>query len=502
MSEEGRSKDGGAGSDADRQVFRRRALGLALGPVLFVILLATPPPPGMGLDAWRTTATAALMAIWWISEAIPIPATALLPLAIFPVLGVLSFEATAAPYANPIIFLFLGGFVIAQAMQRWGLHRRVALRVIGAVGTGRRALIGGFMISAAFLSMWISNTATAVMMLPIGLSVIHLAGGRDGTEHPGDASESNFAVALMLGIAYACSIGGLGTLIGTPPNAFLAAYFADHHDVEIGFGRWMLIGLPMVTVGLPIAWVVLTRWIYPVGDGEIPGGREAIAEQAEELGTPSRGEKLVGLVFVCTALAWITRPWLEGLVPGLSDEGIAMVAALLLFLLPVDPRKGEFVLDWDSTKGLPWGVLVLFGGGLSLAGAITDTGLAEWIGGGLTGVGLEALPVFVILLVIAAIVIFLTELMSNTAAAAAFLPVLAALALGIGEDPLLLAVPAALAASCAFMMPVATPPNAIVYGSSFITVPQMVRAGIVLNLTFVALVAGLGLLAVRLVFGV
>jgi solute carrier family 13 (sodium-dependent dicarboxylate transporter), member 2/3/5 len=499
--------DGGANANgsadgATGRIPYRRLIGLGLGPLVFAVLLALPPPADMDLDAWRTVATAALMTLWWISEAIPIPATALLPLALFPILDVRSFEATAATYANPIIFLFLGGFVIAQAMQRWELHRRVALAVIGSVGTRPDMLIGGFMIAAAFLSMWISNTATAVMMLPIGLSVIQLADGSPGSDGGGVGRSSNFAVALMLGIAYACSIGGIGTLIGTPPNAFLAGYFSEHHGIEIGFGRWMLIGMPVVVVGLPIAWLLLTRWIYPVGSEEIPGGRAALREQVEELGALSRAEKLVGVVFVCTAAAWITRPWLESWIPGLSDEGIAIVAALLLFLLPVDLRAGEFVLDWDAAKGLPWGVLVLFGGGLALAGAITATGLAEWIGGRLTAMGIELLPVLVTLLLIAAVVIFLTELMSNTAAAAAFLPVLAAMGVGIGEDPLLLAVPAALAASCAFMMPVATPPNAIVYGSSFITVPQMVRAGIVLNLTFVALVAGLGLVLTRLVFGV
>jgi solute carrier family 13 (sodium-dependent dicarboxylate transporter), member 2/3/5 len=490
-------------NDARRTVAPRRLAGLILGPVALGALLLLPPPPLMDPDAWRTTAIAALMAVWWISEAIPIPATAMLPLALFPILDVASFEAAAAPYANPIIFLFLGGFVIAQAMQRWELHRRVALRVIGAVGTRPVPLIGGFMIAAAFLSMWISNTATAVMMLPIGLSVIQLAGVADEDDTvDGDSTDANFAVALMLGIAYACSIGGLGTLIGTPPNAFLAGYFAEHHGVDIGFGQWMLIGIPVVLVGLPIAWLLLTRWIYPVRRRELPGGRDAIRQQLRELHAPSRGEKLVAVVFVGTALAWVTRPWLESWAPGLSDEGIAITAALLLFLLPVDLRKGEFVLDWDSARGLPWGVLILFGGGLSLAGAITDTGLADWIGGRLTAMGLETLPILVILLLIAAIVIFLTELMSNTAAAAAFLPILAALAVGIGEPPLLLAVPAALAASCAFMMPVATPPNAIVYGSSFISVPQMVRAGIFLNLTFAVLTAGLGFLLVRLVFGV
>ncbi len=493
-----------------QQVPRRRLVGLVLGPVIFVILSLLPPPPLMDGAAWTTTAVAALMAVWWISEAIPIPATALLPLLLFPVTGVMPFEDTAAPYANPVIFLFLGGFVLAQAMKRWKLHRRMALRVILVAGTKPIPLIGGFMIAAAFLSMWVSNTATAVMMLPIGLSVIQLIdrnadsrpddGERQGTGADSLATGRNFAVALMLGIAYACSIGGLGTLIGTPPNAFLAGYFAEHHDIEIGFGQWMLVGLPIVIVGLPIAWVVLTRWVYPVRLEEIPGGRDTILDELREMGSLVRGEKLVGAVFVLTAAAWITRPILERWVPGLTDEGIAITAAIVLFLLPVEPRRGTFVLDWDSAKELPWGVLVLFGGGLSLAGAITDTGLAEWIGGSLADLGIEVLPMIAVLLIITTIIIFLTELMSNTAAAAAFLPILASLAIGIGEAPLILAAPAALAASCAFMMPVATPPNAIVYGSSFITIPQMVRAGIVLNLAFAALVSVLGLLLVGLVF--
>jgi solute carrier family 13 (sodium-dependent dicarboxylate transporter), member 2/3/5 len=487
---------GGGGGD------RRRQIGLLLGPLAFVVVLLLPPPAGMPPEAWRTAAVGVLMAVWWISEAIPIPATALLPLALLPLLRIAPVEGAASPYANPVIFLFLGGFLIAQAMQRWNLHRRIALRVIRAVGTRPVPLIGGFMLAAAFLSMWVSNTATAVMMLPIGLSVIDLAlrGEADGTGAPREPTDSNFAIALMLGIAYACSIGGLATLIGTPPNALLAGFMAETYGVEIGFAQWMLVGLPLAVVGLPIVWLVLTRWIYPVRLREIPGGRAAIDREISAMGSLSRGETLVGIVFVMTALAWVTRPVLERWIPEISDAGIAITAAIALFALPVKLKAGEFVLNWEWAKRLPWDVLILFGGGLSLASAISRSGLAGWIGSSLAG--FQALPIIAIVIVVTLVIIFLTELTSNTATAAAFLPVLASLAVGIGENPLLLAVPAALAASCAFMMPVATPPNAIVYGSSFITIPQMARAGLVLNLLFLLLISLVGYLLVILVFGV
>ncbi len=478
---------------------RRSTTGLLLGPAVLALSLVLPPPAGMSVEAWRTAAVGFLMAIWWISEAIPIPATALVPIALFPLLGVAPVEAAAAPYANPVIFLFLGGFLIAQAMQRWNLHRRIALAVISAVGTRPVPLIGGFMVAAAFLSMWVSNTATAVMMLPIGLSVVDLALRRDGVPdtEPGD---SNFAVALMLGIAYACSIGGLATLIGTPPNALLAGFMSETYGVQIGFGEWMLVGLPLAAVGLPVTWLVLTRWVYPVRMTEIPGGREAIAREVKALGSPSRGESLVAVVFVLTAAAWIFRPLLETWVPGLSDAGIAIAAAVVLFLLPVNLAAREFVLNWEWARRLPWDVLILFGGGLSLAGAISRTGLAEWIGASLSG--LDALPVIGIVIVVTTVIIFLTELTSNTATAAAFLPIVASLAIGLGENPLLLAVPAALAASCAFMLPVATPPNAIVYGSGFVTIPQMARAGLVLNGIFIVLLTLGGYLLMILALGV
>jgi solute carrier family 13 (sodium-dependent dicarboxylate transporter), member 2/3/5 len=349
--------------------------------------------------------------------------------------------------------------------------------------------------------MWISNTATAVMMLPIGISVIELVRRRiEPDEAVASADGANFSVALMLGIAYACSIGGLATLIGTPPNALLAGFLAETYGIQIGFGQWMLIGLPVTLVALPLVWGILTRGIYPVRVKSVPGGREMIAAEIERLGAPSRGEVMVGVVFGLTALAWIVRPLLESILPGLSDAGIAIGAAILLFLLPVDLRRGEFLLDWEWARRIPWDVLILFGGGLSLAAAITRTGLAAWIGGAMGG--LEGLPVLGIVLAVVAAIVFMTELTSNTASAAAFLPVLAALAIGIGENPLLLTVPAALAASCAFMLPVATPPNAIVYGSGFVTIPQMARAGIALNFLFIFLVTLLAYALVLFAFGV
>lgn len=476
----------------------RAAVGLVAGPLLLIGMLLLPPPEGLTPAAWYTAAVGLLMAVWWVTEAIPIPATALLPLVLFPVLRIATIDEAASPYANPIIFLFLGGFVLALGMQRWGLHRRIALAILAAVGTQPVALVGGFMLATAFLSMWVSNTATAVMMLPIGLSIIEVVLPRG--ENAVEPGESNFATALMLGIAYAASIGGLATLIGTPPNALLAGFVRESYGIQIGFAQWMLVGLPLVVVALPLTWLVLTRVAFPVRLRQTPGSVNIIEDERRSLGPRSRGETLVAVVFVVTAAAWITRPLLEEWVPGLSDTGIAIAAALVLFLLPVDLRRGEFVLTWEWAERLPWGVLILFGGGLSLAGAISKTGLAAWIGSGVAAFG--TWPILVVIVVTTTVIVFLTELTSNTATTAAFLPVVSSVALGLGENPLLLAIPAAIAASCAFMMPVATPPNAIVYGSSFITIPQMARAGLILNLLFIVLITILMYTLVLTVFGV
>jgi solute carrier family 13 (sodium-dependent dicarboxylate transporter), member 2/3/5 len=486
-------------------------VGLVLGGVLFFLILLLPAPAGLDATAWRVAAVGALMATWWVSEAIPIPATALLPLVLFPLLGVADIRAAAEPFANPIIYLFLGGFLIARSMQATGLPRRLALSTIRFLGARPRSIVAGVMASCAFLSMWVSNTATALMMLPIGLSLVALMPGGDDEMRPalpgeeGDREDERrrFGTALMLGIAYSCSIGGMGTLIGTPPNAFLAGFMLESYGVTIGFARWMLLGVPLVLVGLPLCYLLLTRIAFPIGTGELPGGRELLDREARALGPMSRAEKRVAAVFACTAVAWVARPVLTEHIAGLSglsDAGIAMTAALVLFLSPSGAPGGRRLLDWKLARDTPWGVLILFGGGLSLAGAVEASNLGGWLG---TSVGgLSSLPLPVLVLAIVTAVILLTELTSNTATAATFLPVLGGVAIGLGRDPLLLAVPAALAASGAFMLPVATPPNAIVYGSGVVRMTDMVRAGVWLVALFAFLVTAATYLLLPLVFGV
>ncbi len=444
-------------------------------------MLLLGPPEGMAIVAWRTAAVGLLMAIWWITEAIPIPATALLPIVLFPPLGVATVEATTAPYANPVIYLFLGGFLIAIALESCGLHKRMAIAVLMVVGTRPANLILGFMTVTAFISMWVSNSATVVMMLPMATSVIALERGGDAA---GDGHDHRFDVALLLGIAYAGNIGGLGTLIGTPPNALLAGFMSETYGVTIGFLEWMLLGVPIVVVSIPVAWLLLTRWLHPVGTDPIAGGAAMLQAERLSLGRMSRAEWTVGVITALTATAWVSRPIIERWIPAVTDTGIAITGALLLFIVPLTWRPLGVALTWTQAERLPWSVLILFGGGLSLAVAIQQTGLAEWIGHELGA--LAGWPVFVVILVVTTVMIFLTELTSNTATAAAFLPVVASLAVGIGADPMLLAIPTALAASCAFMMPVATPPNALVYGTGALTIPQMAKAGLWLNLFFVA----------------
>ena len=455
-----------------------RGIGLVAGPALFIALLFSPVPPDLGEAGWRVAAVAAWMACWWLTEAIPLPATALLPLVAFPLLGVRDLESTAAPYAHPIIFLFLGGFLIAAAIERCGLHRRFAIAVIGAVGPEPRRLVGGVMLATAFLSMWVSNTATAVIMLPLGLSLVRGAGERSETMAP----------AMLLGIAYAANIGGLGTLIGTPPNAFLAGFLSESYGIEISFVRWMVVGVPVVVVALPLTWWLLVDRLHRLPSDSFGGGLEVLASP----GPIRYDERIVGAVTVLVCLAWVTRPLLESWVPGLSDAGIAIGGALLLLALPLGLRPLRFALSWKDAESLPWGVLLLFGGGLSLAAAIQESGLAGWIGSRLEGLG--ALPSPLLIGAVVLLMVFLTELTSNTATAAAFLPVVAALAVAIGGSPLTLAVPAALAASCAFMLPVATPPNAVVYGSGRIELSQMMRAGLRLNLMMTLLLTAVALL--------
>lgn len=439
-----------------------------------------------GLAAW--------MATWWMTEAISLYATSLLPLAVLPITGAMRMGPAAAPYANELIFLFMGGFILALAMQRWGLHRRIALSVLRLVGAEPRRMVGGFMGVTALLSMWVSNTATAIMMLPIALSVIDLVGkNQSASPESTDESGKNFRLCLLLGIAYAASIGGIGTLIGTPPNLFLASFIKSNLGTEISFVRWMGVGVPLVAVFLPLTWLILTRMAFPIRLSRIEGGADLTRREYGALGPVSTGEWATLIVFLITVVAWITRPLLmqvelAGIRPlaGLSDSGIAMMAALALFVIPVDVRERVFVMNWETASKLPWEVLVLFGGGLSLAEALQVNGVGEFLGnqvGALAGV-----PLILIVVVVITMVIFLTELTSNTATTATLVPILAGLAPGLGAHPYMLIVPAAIAASCAFMLPVATPPNAIIFGSGHVTIQQMCRAGLWLNLVGIVII--------------
>ena len=490
-------------------------IGLVVGPLLAVLIYNLLPQAytnGMGeviafSNAGRaTTALAVWMAVWWMTEAVELYATALLPLAALPMTGAATVRTAAAPYAHELIFLFMGGFLIALAMQRWGLHRRLALKALRAAGDHPAGIVACFMGVTAFFSMWVSNTATAVMMLPIALSIIALVeqvepgsvaggagNGSTGNGGPGSKTRPHFALCLLLGIAYAASIGGIGTIIGTPPNVFLASFIQSSLGEEISFVRWMGVGLPLVAVFLPLTWLMLTRVLYPLRAVRIEGSREVTEKTYRELGVMSRGERVVLVVFLLAALSWIARPLLVQVqigdlhpLAGLSDPVIAMVAALALFVVPVDVKRRIFVMNWETAVKLPWGILLLFGGGLSLAAAIRANGVGEYIGHQLAF--LSGIPTLLLVMAVIALVIFLTELTSNTATTATFIPILAALGPVFDLHPYMLIVPAAIAASCAFMLPVATPPNAIIFGSGHVTIQQMIRAGFWLNLMGVVLI--------------
>ena len=460
-----------------------RPVTVLAGAVLGAGVIMSPVPEGISVEAWKVLGIALCMAFWWLSEALPVPVTALMPLIAFPIFGVFSFKVAAIPYAHPLIFLFMGGFIIAKAIETWNLHRRIALLIVQAFGTRPDYLIAGFMLATASLSMWVSNTATTVMMLPIAISIIGVLNENEKAD-----VASNTATALLLGIAYSASIGGAGTLVGTPPNALLAAFAQDRLGIEIGFAEWMVIGLPVVFVMLPLSWLLLTRVTCPVARRPIPGAEKIIKAELKALGSMSVEEKRVAAVFILTALSWVFRPLISNIVPGigLTDSGIALVGALSLFIIPSNQGDGSSLMTWPKAVTLPWGVLLLFGGGLSLAGAISKSGLADVIGNSLTG--LAGFPILVLICAVAALIVFLTEITSNTATTAVFLPIVATVAASTGIAPLELLVPVALAASCAFMMPVATPPNAIVFASDRLSVGQMARAGFLLNIIAIVVI--------------
>lgn len=487
-----------------------RNIGLVLGPIAFLVPLLLPVIPTLEGPGRAAAATTAWMAIWWITEAVPIPATALLPVVLFPLTGVLPATEVTLTYGSPLIFLFLGGFLLSVAIQKWELHRRIALRIILIVGLSPRRIILGFMVATGFLSMWISNTATALMMVPIGLAVVHQLGEllqQHGKPVDTDPENFNFGVALMLGIAYSASIGGLGTLIGSPPNAIFAGFVETSLGQTISFLQWMLYGLPLAVVGMFIAWFYITRIAYPVTWGGLTGAAEVLREQHKALGPMSSAERRVATVFALTAGMWIFRGLLEDTLidiglGGVTDTTVAMIGALLLFVVSpgADAAAGEAaaatgaaddgerpgLIRWEDAQSVPWGILLLFGGGLTLAKGIESSGAALWLAEQMAV--LQGTPPSLVVFAVTAIVLLLTEVSSNTATATIFMPVMVGLAGALGVHPQLLMVAAATAASCAFMLPVATPPNAIVFGSGYITSNHMFRAGFGLNIVFTILI--------------
>jgi len=453
------------------------------GPLLFVIILLFFHPPGLNDQANAVLASTAWVAIWWIFEVLPISVTALLPLVLFPLSGALDISKTASSYGHKYIFLYLGGFVLAIAIERWNLHRRIALTIINLMGAGISRIILGFMVATAVLSMWISNTATSVMMLPIGMAIVQQLKDNPATE---ENETLLFGKSLMLAIAYAASIGGVATLIGTPPNLVLAGVLEEIYGIELSFVEWMKFGLPISLIMLTACWWYLTRIAFKFEKSEFPGGRAEIKRLLKELGPVKYEEKVVLVVFIATALLWILRSLiLTRFLPALDDTIIALVAAIVLFMLPNKDQSRKLV-TWEEVVKLPWGIILLFGGGLTLASGFQASGLAEWIATQLTL--LQGVSLVLLLLIIIAAVNFLTEITSNLATTAMLLPVLAPMAYSLGVHPYTLLVAATVAASCAFMLPVATPPNAVVFGSGYLRIPDMVGKGIWMNLFSIVLV--------------
>jgi sodium-dependent dicarboxylate transporter 2/3/5 len=471
-----------------RPYSQRQRVGLILGPLLFLLIFSIPNLGGMQAAAQKMAAITALMATWWMCESIPIPITSLLPIVLYPALGLMSATEATAPFANQIIFLYMGGFIIALSMQRWHLHKRIAMHVIKLVGFSPARLVFGFMLATAILSAFVSNTATALMMMPIGLAVImHVVDEAKKTQITDVIdlahTHSAFGVNLMLGIAYAASIGGIATIIGTPPNMVLVGYVKNTYGYEITFAQWLAVGVPLVVVFLPLCWLWLTRVANPIKLKKLPGGKALIDDELKQIGKMNIGEKWTALIFFLTALGWIFRKPLSEFFPDpslISDSSIAIAGAILLFVIPVNLKRNEFVMNWEWAVKLPWGILILFGGGLALAQGFQQTGFANWIGEQI--MFLQHAPVLLVLISALTLIIFLTELTSNVATTAMVMPIFSAAAIAMGQDPLLLLVPVTMVASCAFMLPVATPPNAIVFGSGYVTMPQMLKSGFGLNI--------------------
>ena len=474
-----------------------RKIGFITGPLLCIIILLLPfDIINPAID--QVIAIAAWMIIWWITEAVSISVTALIPLALFPLLGIGDIKSVASNYANPIVYLFFGGFVIALALEKVQLHKRIALSILKITGTKANGIVLGFMIATALMSMWISNTASTVVMLPIAVSVIQLLmDDADGFTK----NDKNFALSIMLGIAFAANIGGMATLIGTPPNSVMLAFLNDNYpEVEIGFFQWMQMGVPFAIVMLTIAYLCITRVFFPNRLGQIGGSGAIIQTELDKLGKMSRGEKTVLVIFLCTAISWMARSYLNSLLPNitLTDTTISVIAALAMFIVPLDWKNGKFPLDWKDTARLPWGILILFGGGLALASGLKDAGFIAMIGDYISEQ--TDWSMWVVTAVLIFLMLFMTELMSNVALVTILIPLVIGIAIGMDIPMLQMVVPVTLAASCAFMLPMATPPNAIVFASGHVRVDQMARIGIVLNLISVGLLFAVAYWVVPLLF--
>lgn len=458
-------------------------IGLFLGPILFLTVIFGFEPEGLSKEGVAILACTLWIAVWWITEAIPIAVTALLPIILFPLTGGLGLTQTTASFGHKYIFLYIGGFMIAIAIEKWKLHKRIALIIINFIGVGISKIILGFMVATAFMSMWISNTATAVMMLPIGMAIV-----KQLQDHPDTPENENtqFGKALMLAIAYSASIGGIATLIGTPPNLVLAGVVQEQYGIEISFAQWFKFGLPISLTMLILTWLYLTRIRYQFKFDSFPGGRAEIKRLLSQLGKLGFEEKIVLAVFITTAILWIIRAYIQNYIPSIDDTIIAMVAGILLFIVPAK-EKEQKILTWDEAVKLPWGILLLFGGGMALASGFKESGLALWIGTQMTL--LDGLSLFALIIILIACVNFLTEITSNLATTAMLLPILAAMAITLDIHPYYLLVSATVAASCAFMLPVATPPNAVVFGSGYLTIPDMVKTGIWLNVISIMLLS-------------
>jgi len=477
-----------------------KRIGLFLGPAILILFCILPLPQGLSQQAMYCAGVTGLMAVWWITEAIPIPATSLVPIVLFPFFQILPTSKATLPYANHLIYLFMGGFFIAVTMERWNLHYRIAMRTIKLVGTSPSRIILGFMVAAGFLSMWVSNTATTVMMMPIGMAIIKATAEISGEE---DLTKNPFAISLMLGLAYAASIGGLGTIIGTPPNTIMVAQIDKLYGQTIPFGTWMMIGVPLAGIFLFICWLFLTKVMYPVkGDILMGKGEQLVNEELRKMGPMTKEEKSILLIFSIVAITWIAMGFMKKvpMFKGVSDATIAIAGALAMFVCPSDFKKGVFLLDWKTAVKIPWDVIILFGGGLCLAGGFQSTGLTKFIAGQLTG--LEGMPLIVIIGCVVTLNIFLTEVTSNTAVSTLMIPIMGAIAVGMGIHPYGPIIAACIACSYAFMLPVATPPNAVVFGSGAVTIKQMAKTGFWLNLIGAVQITLVVMYLVPLVLGI